>query len=77
MTQGEAIQRLFTRLPNVKSIQDMDTEKGYKSFTFTWMGVKYKVDYSFESIHVDEIEGSLLKGSDRALLMNQLLKLEP
>lgn len=77
MTQGEAIQRLFTRLPNVKAILDLDTEKGYKAFTFTWMGVKYKVDHSFEVIYVDEIEGALLKGTDRALLMTQLLKLEP
>ncbi len=77
MTQGEVIQKVFSRIPSSDCISELDTEKGYKSFTFSWMGARYKIDYSLGSIHVDEVQGGFLKGSDKAMLMKQLLNAKP
>lgn len=43
---------------------------GEKDVRFDWRGARYRVD---ENGHVEEVQGGLLAGSDRAILMQQCI----
>lgn len=73
MTQGEVLKLLFTRLPMPEQIEQLDTESGYKAFYFSWRGVRYKVDHDAIFPTVEEVDGKLLKHTDRAALLSKLL----
>lgn len=70
MNNSQIFEIVLSAIPYANQINDIDfTQEGV--IRFSWRSSRYRVD---ENLHVEEIEGSFLTGTDKAMLFRELLK---
>lgn len=72
-SKGEAVELIFKALPYSNQITDLDVDQD-KSIYFSWRRKRFKL--CLLSGTIGESNGSLLIGSDEAILMSALIKLK-
>jgi hypothetical protein len=70
--QNELLSIIVNGLPSGNPMKNFDLSTESNAITFIWRGDKYRVSCD---LHVDEVDGQLLRHGSCATLMEQLLKL--
>lgn len=68
----DPVELLARALPHPDQISDVERHTEDKCVYFTWRRTRYKMSWS-HSLSVDEKDGCMLVGNDKALLMRTLL----
>lgn len=71
-TQAQIIERLIRAIPHTHQITDLDIDTEGSCVRFKWRGTHFRVTGNLD---VDELEGSCLIGSDKAILLRQCLRM--
>jgi len=74
MKKGKAIELVVAALPYPAQIKNWDLESEDEAIRFSWRGSRYRFLFTGKFM-VEEIQGSMLTGSDQAILMETLLTL--
>lgn len=67
----EILNVVLVAIPYAHLMSDIDMHNSSDSLRFTWRGTRYRVS---EHFGVDEVGDGVLIGSDKAILMERLLK---
>ena len=70
MQQMKIVERLIQRLPCPQQIKHIDTASEKEAVRFTWRGGAFRVS---QNMSVEQIEGSMLKGTNAAILLEALI----
>lgn len=71
-TQGQVIERVIKALPHPDQIINIDVTSERSAVRFAWRGITYRVSLG---LMVEEVGNGVLIGSDRAMLIDRLIKL--
>ena len=71
MTKEQLVTLIYKALPYSEQIKDLDFSSEADAVRFNWRGTKFRVDSRFS---VDEVDDGMLKGSDFALVVGELVK---
>lgn len=71
ITKDLLVELIYKSLPYSEQISKLNLTYYSEAITFEWRGTCYKIDTSFMC---HELEGTLIKGSDRCLLIERLIK---
>jgi len=69
MKIGKIIELVYRAIPYSDQIRELEIDTN--AIYFIWRGAKYKVS---SSLMIGEIEGGMVIKSDKAILMEQLIK---
>jgi len=70
-TKGKIVELIVKALPYPSQIKDFDLDGDENAVRFTWRFSRYRVGCYVGM--VEEVEGSMLSGSDNAILLERLL----
>jgi len=70
MTKSELAQLVFSSIPYSNQIKSLDLDSATDAIYFEWRGHKLRVG---NNISVEEVRGSMLEGTNLALLMRHIL----
>ncbi len=69
---AKALELVLQAVPYPHLIRDIDLHTQPDVLRFTWRGSRYRVG---EHLHVEEVDGDVLIGSDLAILMERTIRL--
>jgi hypothetical protein len=70
--KGKAVELVVTSLPYPAQIKDWDLESEADAIRFSWRGSRYRFSFTGAWM-VEEIQGSMLAGTDQAILIEALI----
>ena len=68
---AHAVELVYRAIPYSTSISELDFTSDPNAIRFKWRGTTYRVS---DTLHVEEVGDGVLVGSDRAILIEALLK---